>query len=168
MRFDRVARTSSSLNLHGISELSSTASCRWRRTSLSSVEPVTTTSTCSPLTVRSCHQGACPGVHFMSYAFYSNLVVKLVVDFLLVIVELFSLGAFVSSQFTHLTDGQTDGRTALRSPIPRAYNAARGKTTYEYNVWEIGVNECVLQRDLELVKCWWHLTFDLRSYFLIF
>ena len=29
-------------------------------------------------------------------------------DFLLVIIELFSLGAVVLSQFTHVTDGQTN------------------------------------------------------------
>ena len=34
-------------------------------------------------------------------------------DFLLVIIELFSLGAFVLSQFTRLTDGQTDGQTLI-------------------------------------------------------
>ena len=32
-------------------------------------------------------------------------------DFLFVIIELFSLGAFVSSQFTRVTDRQTDGQT---------------------------------------------------------
>ena len=32
-------------------------------------------------------------------------------DFLLVIIELFSLGAFVLSQYTRLTDGQTDRET---------------------------------------------------------
>ena len=35
------------------------------------------------------------------------------VDFLLVIIELFSLDVFVLSQFTHLTDGQTDGQTLI-------------------------------------------------------
>ena len=35
----------------------------------------------------------------------------LVCDFLLVIIELFSLGAFVLSQFTRLTDGRTDRQT---------------------------------------------------------
>ena len=45
-----------------------------------------------------------------TYAVYLRLIGKLVGDFLLVIIELFSLGAFVLSQFTRLTDGQTDGR----------------------------------------------------------
>ena len=35
-------------------------------------------------------------------------------DFLLVIIELFSLGAFVLSQFTRVTDTRTDGRTDVR------------------------------------------------------
>jgi len=34
---------------------------------------------------------------------------KPAIDFLLVIIELFSLGAFVLSQFTRSTDGQTNG-----------------------------------------------------------
>ena len=37
-----------------------------------------------------------------------RLIGKLVVDFLLVIIELFSLGAFVLSQSTRLTDRQID------------------------------------------------------------
>jgi len=37
---------------------------------------------------------------------------KPVVDFLLVIIKHFSLDAFVLSQFTRLTDRQTDRRTA--------------------------------------------------------
>jgi len=41
---------------------------------------------------------------------YLRLIGKLVGDFLLVIIELFSLGAFVLSQYTRLTDRQTDGR----------------------------------------------------------
>jgi len=50
-------------------------------------------------------------------------------DFLLVIIELFSLGAFVLSQFTRLTDGrtdrQTDGRTDAHRKDRPAYNAVR-------------------------------------------
>ena len=42
-----------------------------------------------------------------TYAVHLRLIGKLVGDFLLVIIELFSLGALVLSQFTHLTDGQT-------------------------------------------------------------
>ena len=41
------------------------------------------------------------------YAVHLRLIGKLVCDFLLVIIELFSLGAFVLSQYTRLTDGQT-------------------------------------------------------------
>ena len=52
-------------------------------------------------------------------------------DFLLVIIELFSLGAFVLSQFTRVTDGRTDGQTDGRTDLiaitktTLAYNAAR-------------------------------------------
>ena len=54
-----------------------------------------------------------------TYAVHLMLIGKLVVDFLLVITELFSLGAFVLSQFTRVTDRRTDGfaitNTALHS-----------------------------------------------------
>ena len=46
-----------------------------------------------------------------TYAVHLRLIGKLVGDFLLVIIELFSLGAFILSQFTRVMDGQTDGRT---------------------------------------------------------
>ena len=50
-----------------------------------------------------------------TYAVHLRLIGKLVGDFLLVIVELFSIGAFVLPQFTRLTDGETDGRTDGRT-----------------------------------------------------
>ena len=43
-----------------------------------------------------------------TYDVHLRLIGKLVGDSLLVIIELFSLGAFVLSQYTRLTDGQTD------------------------------------------------------------
>ena len=46
-----------------------------------------------------------------TYAVHLRLIGKLVVDFLLVIIELFWLSAFVLSQSTRLTDGQTDRQT---------------------------------------------------------
>jgi len=46
-----------------------------------------------------------------TYDVHLRLIGKLVSDFLLVIIELFSLGAFVLSQYTRLTDGQTDRQT---------------------------------------------------------
>ena len=49
------------------------------------------------------------------YDVHLRLIGKLVGDFLLVIIELFSLGAFVLSQYMRLTDGQTDGRTDRRT-----------------------------------------------------
>ena len=63
------------------------------------------------------------------YAVHLRLIGKLVADFLLVIIELFSLGAFVLSQFTGLTYRQTDRQTDRRTDAHRkdrvAYNAAR-------------------------------------------
>ena len=43
-----------------------------------------------------------------TYDVHLRLIGKLVGDFLLVIIELFSLGAFVLSQYTRLTHRQTD------------------------------------------------------------
>jgi len=45
-----------------------------------------------------------------TYAVHLRLIGKLVGNFLLVIIELFSLGAFVLSQFTCVTDRQTAWR----------------------------------------------------------
>ena len=50
-----------------------------------------------------------------TYAVHLRLIGKLVGDFLLVIIELFSLGAVVLSQFMCVMDGQTDRQTAWRS-----------------------------------------------------
>ena len=64
-----------------------------------------------------------------TYAVHLRLIGKLVGDFLLVIIKLFSLGAFVVSQLTRSTDGRTDGRTDRRTDAHKkdrvAYNAAR-------------------------------------------
>ena len=62
-----------------------------------------------------------------TYSVHLGLIGKLLVDFLLVIIELFRLGAFVLSQFTCLTDGQTDRRTDgfTIANTALAYNAAR-------------------------------------------
>ena len=60
-----------------------------------------------------------------TYAVHLRLIGELVGDFLLVIIELFSLGAFVLSQFTRLTDGLTDGRTDAHRKDRVAYNTAR-------------------------------------------
>jgi len=56
-----------------------------------------------------------------TYDVHLRLIGKRVGDFLLVIIELFSLGAFVLSQFTRLTDRRTDAHRKDRA----AYNAAR-------------------------------------------
>ena len=62
-----------------------------------------------------------------TYAVHIRLPGKLVGDFLLVIIELFSLGAFVLSQSTRVmdrrTDRQMDGITITKTTL--AYNAAR-------------------------------------------
>ena len=50
-----------------------------------------------------------------TYDVHLRLIGKVVGDFLLVIIELFSLGAFVLSQFTRLTDRRTDRWTDRRS-----------------------------------------------------
>ena len=51
----------------------------------------------------------CPGLEAI-YTVHLGLIGKLLVDLdlLLVIIELFSLDAFVLSQYTRLTDGRTD------------------------------------------------------------
>ena len=46
-----------------------------------------------------------------TYGVHLRLIGKVVDDFLLVIIKLFSLGAFVLSQYTRLAEGRTDGRT---------------------------------------------------------
>ena len=57
-----------------------------------------------------------------TYAVHLRLIGKLVGDFPLVIIELFSLGAFVT---IHTFDRQTDGRTDAHRKDCVAYNAAR-------------------------------------------
>ena len=52
-----------------------------------------------------------------TYAVHLRLIGKLVGDFLLVILNFFSLGAFVLSQFTRLTHRQTDRRTDRQTLI---------------------------------------------------
>jgi len=52
-----------------------------------------------------------------TYAVHLRLIGKLVGDFLLVIIELFSLGAFVLSQYTCLTDRRTDRQTDVDSKV---------------------------------------------------
>ena len=53
-----------------------------------------------------------------TYDVHLRLIGKLIGDFLLVIIELFLLGAFVLSQYTRLTDGQTD---RISTAIPCVY-----------------------------------------------
>ena len=54
-----------------------------------------------------------------------RLIGKLVVDFLLVIIELFSLGAFVLSQYTRLTDRQNLYRNTVRMLRSRTVKMVR-------------------------------------------
>ena len=48
-----------------------------------------------------------------TWAVHLRLIGKLVGDFLLVIIELFSVGVFVLSHCTHMTDRQTDGQMLI-------------------------------------------------------
>ena len=70
--FQCSVRTLSSLNQHMISQLSLTASCGWRRTSLdhcclsSRLQSAMWTPTTGLLIVRICHQDVCPGVPLLS------------------------------------------------------------------------------------------------------
>jgi len=62
-----------------------------------------------------------------TYDVHLRLIGKLVGDFLLVITELFSLGAFILSQYTHLTDGQTVGQTESRQQYCAYSSQSHGK-----------------------------------------
>ena len=69
-----------------------------------------------------------------TYDVHLRLIGKLVDDFLLVIIELFSVGAFVLSQYTRLTDRQTDERTDRQTStaIPCVY-ASHSRTVKTRN-----------------------------------
>jgi len=61
---------------------------------------------------------------------------KLVGDFLLVIIELFSLGAFILSQYTRLTDGQTGGRTDRQNLDSNTVRMLHSRTVkWWWNLW---------------------------------
>ena len=59
------------------------------------------------------------------YSVHLRLIGKLVVDFLLATIELFSLGAFVLSQSTHVTDRWTDRKVIAIPCIAYMYAFAR-------------------------------------------
>ena len=63
-----------------------------------------------------------------TYDVHLRLIGKLVGDFLLVKIELFSLGAFVLSQYTRLTDGQTDERTDRQNLDSNTVRMLRSRT----------------------------------------
>jgi len=65
-----------------------------------------------------------------TYDVHLRLIGKLVGDFLLVIIELFSLCAFVLSQYTSLTDGQTDRQTESRQQYRAYASQSHGKNRY--------------------------------------
>ena len=67
-----------------------------------------------------------------TYDVHLKLIGKLVCDFLLVIIELFSLGAFVLSQFTRVTDRRTDGWTDTFAVRKTACILQRGKNYVQY------------------------------------
>ena len=57
-----------------------------------------------------------------------RLIGNLVGDFLLVIIEPFSLGAFVLSQYTRLTDGRTDRQTDRQNLDSNTVRMLRSRT----------------------------------------
>jgi len=62
------------------------------------------------------------------YDVHLRLIGKLVGDFLLVKIELFSLGALVLSQYTRLTDRQTDVRTDSQNLDSNTVRMLRSRT----------------------------------------
>jgi len=82
-----------------------------------------------------------------TYAVHLRLIGKLVVDFLLVIIELFSVGAFVLSQSTCLTDGRTD-RCSYRRPRLHSCSAVKrlwnfSKVREIYGISNLKISSCV-------------------------
>ena len=72
-----------------------------------------------------------------TYDVHLRLIGKLVGNFLLVIIELFSLGAFVLSQFTRLTDRRTDGQTLIGKTA--LHTMQRGKNAIR--IWAVPEEE---------------------------
>ena len=70
-------------------------------------------------------------------------------DFLLVIIELFSLGAFVLLQYTRLTDGQKDGQTESRQEY-REY-ASQSHDKYRFASVSVSVRLAALSRSHFLI-----------------
>jgi len=65
-------------------------------------------------------------------------------DFLLVITELFSLGTFVLSQFTRVTDRRTDGQTdSFAIGKTALHTMQRGKNNKSSAVAEMAVQCCI-------------------------
>ena len=75
-----------------------------------------------------------------TYDVHLRLIGKLVGDFLLVIIELFSLGAFVLSQFMRVTDRRTDtfavAKTALHicSAVKSVWHIESTYWTYSLSI----------------------------------
>jgi len=69
-----------------------------------------------------------------TYDVHLRLIGKLVGDFLLVTIELFSLGAFVLSQYTRLTDGRTDRRTESRQQYRAYASQSHGNNKCKFNL----------------------------------
>ena len=82
-----------------------------------------------------------------TYDVHLRLIGKLVGDFLLVIIELFSLGAFVLSQCTRLTDRRTDRQTSIATPC--VCFESHGKKTRKINpkkIFQCVVSLCPRRR----------------------
>ena len=71
-----------------------------------------------------------------TYAVHLRLIGNLVGDFLLVIIELFSLGAFVLSHYTHLTDGQP---TIARCDLTKLDAHIKQNVTYFWHIVTVSV-----------------------------
>ena len=66
-----------------------------------------------------------------TYDVHLRLIGKIVGDFLLVIIELFSVGAFVLSQYTRLTDRRTDGQNPDSNTMHICFTQSHGKNKIE-------------------------------------
>ena len=65
-----------------------------------------------------------------TYDVHLRLIGKLVGDFLLVIIELFSLGAFVLSQYTRLTDRRTDRKSIVIARVTASQSHAKNRNKF--------------------------------------
>ena len=90
----------------------------------------------------------------------TRLKVSLVCDFLLVIIELFSLDPFVLSQYTHLTDGRTDGQTDRKSITIACVTASQSHAKNEFCRLCTRWNHCIYNLLCnDVCNCLWAVAF---------